>query len=51
MTSQIIQAAFEMNLEPHQAAKLSGIGCSSRTPACFLNRTMGVFMLARRMVG
>ena len=41
ITSQIIQAAFEMNLEPHQVAKLSGIGCSSKTPAYFLNQAWG----------
>ena len=32
ITAQLIQAAFEMNLEPHRVAKLSGIGCSSKTP-------------------
>jgi 2-oxoglutarate ferredoxin oxidoreductase subunit beta len=41
ITSQIIQAAFEMNLEPHQVAKLSGIGCSSKTPAYFMNQAWG----------
>ncbi|HYS46681.1 MAG TPA: hypothetical protein VEM35_09590, partial [Rhizomicrobium sp.] len=28
----IIQACFELNIEPHRVAKLSGIGCSSKTP-------------------
>ena len=41
ITSQIIQAAFEMNLEPHRVAKLSGIGCSSKTPAYFMNQAWG----------
>jgi 2-oxoglutarate ferredoxin oxidoreductase subunit beta len=41
ITSQIIQAAFEMNLEPHRVAKLSGIGCSSKTPAYFLAQAWG----------
>jgi 2-oxoglutarate ferredoxin oxidoreductase subunit beta len=41
ITSQLIQAAFEMNLEPHRVAKLSGIGCSSKTPAYFLNQAWG----------
>jgi len=41
ITSQIIQAAFEMNLEPHMVAKLSGIGCSSKTPAYFLAQAWG----------
>jgi len=41
ITTQIIQAAFEMNLEPHRVAKLSGIGCSSKTPAYFLAQAWG----------
>ena len=41
ITSQLIQAAFEMNLEPHQVAKLSGIGCSSKTPTYFLSQAWG----------
>ena len=32
----IVQACFEMSLEPHRLAKLSGIGCSSKTPSYFL---------------
>jgi 2-oxoglutarate ferredoxin oxidoreductase subunit beta len=41
ITSQIIQAAFEMNLEPHRVAKLSGIGCSSKTPTYFMAQAWG----------
>jgi 2-oxoglutarate ferredoxin oxidoreductase subunit beta len=41
ITAQIIQAAYEMNLEPHMVAKLSGIGCSSKTPAYFLSQAWG----------
>jgi len=41
ITAQVIQAAFEMNLEPHRVAKLSGIGCSSKTPAYFLSQAWG----------
>jgi len=41
ITSQIIQAAWEMNLEPHRVAKLSGIGCSSKTPTYFLSQSWG----------
>ncbi len=41
ITAQIIQAAFEMGIEPHRVAKLSGIGCSSKTPAYFLNQAWG----------
>ena len=39
ITGSIIQAAFEMGLEPHRLAKLSGIGCSSKTPAYFMSRS------------
>jgi len=41
ITSQIIKAFFELGIEPHRVAKLSGIGCSSKTPAYFLNRSHG----------
>jgi 2-oxoglutarate/2-oxoacid ferredoxin oxidoreductase subunit beta len=41
ITAQIIQAAWELGLEPHRVAKLSGIGCSSKTPAYFLNGAWG----------
>ncbi|MCC7518693.1 MAG: 2-oxoacid:ferredoxin oxidoreductase subunit beta [Verrucomicrobiae bacterium] len=41
ITNMIIRASFEMNLEPAQVAKLSGIGCSSKTAAYFLNQSHG----------
>lgn len=41
ITSQIIKAFYELGIEPHKVAKLSGIGCSSKTPAYFLNRSHG----------
>lgn len=41
ITSQIIKAFYELGIEPHNVAKLSGIGCSSKTPAYFLNRAHG----------
>lgn len=41
ITAQIIQSAFEMSLKPHMVAKLSGIGCSSKTPTYFLNQAWG----------
>ncbi len=41
ITSQIIKAFYELGVEPHMVAKLSGIGCSSKTPAYFLNRAHG----------
>jgi 2-oxoglutarate ferredoxin oxidoreductase subunit beta len=41
ITKQIVQAFWEMGIEPHRVAKFSGIGCSSKTPAYFLNRAWG----------
>lgn len=41
ITSQVIKAFYELGIEPHNVAKLSGIGCSSKTPAYFLNRSHG----------
>src|SRR5437899_1737312 len=41
ITSQIIKAFYEYGVEPHRVAKLSGIGCSSKTPAYFLGKSHG----------
>ena len=41
ITSQIIKAFYEYGVEPHRVAKLSGIGCSSKTPAYFLSQSHG----------
>src|SRR5436309_12103508 len=49
ITGSIIQAAFEAGLEPHRVAKLSGIGCSSKTPAYFLARSHGFNAVHGRM--
>ncbi|HEU4324021.1 MAG TPA: 2-oxoacid:ferredoxin oxidoreductase subunit beta [Roseiflexaceae bacterium] len=49
ITSQIISAAFDLSLKPHQVIKMSGIGCSSKTPAYFLNRSHGFNTLHGRM--
>ncbi len=49
ITSQIIGAAFELALQPHEIIKVSGIGCSSKTPAYFLNRSHGFNTLHGRM--
>ena len=38
ISERIIDALFEMGVQPERVAKLSGIGCSSKTPAYFLNR-------------
>lgn len=49
ITAQIIAAAFELSVQPHQVIKMSGIGCSSKTPAYFLNRSHGFNTLHGRM--
>lgn len=49
ITAQIIKAFYELGIAPHQVAKLSGIGCSSKTPAYFLNRAHGFNSVHGRM--
>lgn len=49
ITSQIIKAAFELGIEPHKVAKMSGIGCSSKTPAYFMSRSHGFNAVHGRM--
>ena len=49
ISAAIAQACFEMNIEPHKVAKLSGIGCSSKTPAYFLNNSHGFNSVHGRM--
>lgn len=49
ISSAIVTAFFEMSIEPHRVAKLSGIGCSSKTPAYFLGRSHGFNSVHGRM--
>lgn len=49
IASQIIAAAFDLSLQPHRVIKMSGIGCSSKSPAYFLNRSHGFNTLHGRM--
>ncbi len=49
ITKQIVNAFYEMGVEPHRVAKFSGIGCSSKTPAYFLNRAWGFNAVHGRM--
>ena len=49
ITASIAQACFELNVEPHKVAKLSGIGCSSKTPAYFLSNSHGFNSVHGRM--
>ncbi len=39
ISERIIDAMYEMGVSPQRVAKLSGIGCSSKTPAYFLSRS------------
>ena len=41
ITSSIVKACFELGVEPHHVAKMSGIGCSSKTPNYFLDQAHG----------
>ncbi len=38
ISERIIDAMYEMGVQPERVAKLSGIGCSSKSPAYFMNR-------------
>lgn len=49
IASQIISALYENSIEPQEVIKLSGIGCSSKSPAYFLNRSHGFNSLHGRM--
>lgn len=49
ISNGIIQACFEMEVDPHRVAKLSGIGCSSKTPAYFLSKSHGFNSVHGRM--
>ncbi len=49
IANQIIAACYEMNIVPENVVKFSGIGCSSKSPTYFLNRTFGFNGLHGRM--
>jgi 2-oxoglutarate/2-oxoacid ferredoxin oxidoreductase subunit beta len=49
ISAAIIQACFELDLPPHRLAKLSGIGCSSKTPTYFLGNSHGFNSVHGRM--
>jgi len=49
IASQIIAACYELNIIPENFLKFSGIGCSSKSPTYFLNRTFGFNGLHGRM--
>src|SRR5262250_3611545 len=49
ITASVIEACFELSIEPHRVAKISGIGCSSKTPDYFLNASHGFNTVHGRM--
>ena len=49
VTAALIQAIWELDIEPHRAAKLSGIGCSSKTTAYFMKQSHGFNSVHGRM--
>jgi 2-oxoglutarate ferredoxin oxidoreductase subunit beta len=49
ISAAIVQACYELDLEPHRLAKLSGIGCSSKTPDYFVGAAHGFNTVHGRM--
>ncbi|MGE3957131.1 MAG: 2-oxoacid:ferredoxin oxidoreductase subunit beta [Vicinamibacterales bacterium] len=49
ITAAIVHAFWELSIPPHTVAKLSGIGCSSKTPAYFLKEAHGFNSVHGRM--
>ena len=49
ISAAIVQACFELSIPPHRVAKLSGIGCSSKTPTYFLGASHGFNSVHGRM--
>ncbi|MHC5012748.1 MAG: 2-oxoacid:ferredoxin oxidoreductase subunit beta [Planctomycetota bacterium] len=49
ITNTIVAAFYEMGVEPHRVAKMSGIGCSSKTPAYFISDAWGFNAVHGRM--
>jgi 2-oxoglutarate ferredoxin oxidoreductase subunit beta len=49
ISAALIQSFFELEIEPHRVAKLSGIGCSSKTPDYFLGNSHGFNSVHGRM--
>src|SRR5690606_8294649 len=49
ISAAIIQACWELDIAPHRVAKLSGIGCSSKTPTYFLGNSHGFNSVHGRM--
>lgn len=49
ITNHIISAFYGLSIDPYDVAKMSGIGCSSKTPGYFMNRSYGFNSMHGRM--
>lgn len=49
ITNHIITACYQSDVNPHKLLKMSGIGCSSKTPAYFMSKSFGFNSLHGRM--
>mgnify|MGYP001821573245 FL=1 len=49
VTAAVVVACFQLDIEAHRVAKVSGIGCSSKTTNYFLNRSHGFNSVHGRM--
>lgn len=49
VTAALVQSFWELDLPPHRAAKMSGIGCSSKTTAYFMKQSHGFNSVHGRM--
>jgi 2-oxoglutarate ferredoxin oxidoreductase subunit beta len=49
ISNQIVSAMYELSVVPEKVIKFSGIGCSSKSPTYFLNRSFGFNSLHGRM--
>ena len=49
VTAALVQAIWELNILPHLIVKMSGIGCSSKTPAYFVDGAHGINAVHGRM--
>lgn len=49
ISAAVVQACFDLDIEPHRVAKMSGIGCSSKTPDYFLGNSHGFNSVHGRM--
>lgn len=49
ITNHIVQAFYQSSINPYRVAKMSGIGCSSKTPAYFLSKSHGFNSIHGRM--